>query len=246
VVLAALLPRHRMENVEMFTEDGLEIHSLNYEGEVSNFESIIQQNMRYHQQVSQKLIKSAMKGRQNPMNFEKMDQAIHTLNDAANKIDSARLEVIQKKDKVEIVKKECSEMQKKVNLTAKSAQEYCDEADKNQLELKSLEAATSEKANIVEKKREKLSAELAKYDRILGLELVNSSHGGIIFVFSNIHCDNPDKKFSCEVGYEGKQYKVSSCLPMVPGIEDMVQLLNRTNDLPGFVVNLRKKFLSVI
>ena len=97
----------------------------------------------------------------------------------------------------------------------------------------------------MEEKRVKLAGELAKWKLILGLELVNSSHGGIIFVFASIDRDSPDKQFSCEVGLENRLYKVANCLPTVPGIENMVELLNKTNDLSGFVVNLRKKFLTV-
>ena len=186
-----------------------------------------------------------MKGFQEPLTFEKLDEAIQTLFDAAKVIDSVKSEVNQKQEKIVIVNKELEELKNKVSITAKSAQEFSDAADKKQVELKNLVAAMSGKGDMVEEKRVKLSAELAKWKRILGLELVNSSHGGIIFVFTNIDRENPDKKFSCEVGLENRLYKVANCLPMVTNIENMVNLLNKTNDLSGFVVNLRKKFLSV-
>lgn len=234
-----------MAELEMDTQGSLEIPPLNYEAEFSNFDNIIQQNAKYHQQVSHKYIKSAVKGGQEPLSFVKLDEAVQTLFDAAKVIDSVKLEVKQKQEKIVIVKKEFEELKKKVDLTAKSAQEFCDAADKKQTELKNLAAAINDKGDIVEEKRVKLSGELAKWKLILGLELVNSSHGGIIFVFTNIDRENPDKKFSCEVGLENRLYKVANCLPMVPGIENMLELLNKTNDLSGFVVNLRKKFLIV-
>ena len=234
-----------MAELEMDTQGVQDFPPLNYEAEFNNFENIIQINAQYHHQVSQKYIKSAVKGFQEPLSFEKLDEAIQTLFDAAKVIDSVKSEVNQKQEKIVIVNKEFEEMKKSVNITAKSAQEFSDAADKKQIELKNLVAAMSDKGDIVEEKRVKLSAELAKWKRILGLELVNSSHGGIIFVFTNIDRENPDKKFSCEVGLENMLYKVANCLPMVANIENMVDLLNKTNDLSGFVVNLRKKFLSI-
>eukprot|EP00092_Neocalanus_flemingeri_P006911 GFUD01007460.1.p1 GENE.GFUD01007460.1~~GFUD01007460.1.p1 ORF type:complete len:236 (-),score=60.90 GFUD01007460.1:57-764(-) len=234
-----------MAELEMDTQGGLEIPPLNYNSEFVNFANIIQQNAQYHQQVAQKYIKGAVKARQEPLSFNKLDEAIQTLYDASRVVDSVKSEVNQKQEKLVIVGKEYEDINKKVNLTSRSAQEFSEAADKKQAELKTLVSATSDKGDIVEEKRVKLSAELAKWKKILGLELVNSSHGGIIFVFTNIDRESPERKFSCEVGLENRTYMVANCLPMVPGLESMVEILNRTNDLSGFVVNLRKKFASV-
>merc|ERR1712025_372539 len=115
-------------------------------------------------------------------------------------------------------------------------------AVEKELELKELASALSEKSDFDEQKRVKITSELDLWKRVLGLELVNSSHGGITFVFTNIDEENPDKQFSCEVGIYNQQFQIAHCLPMVVGLENLVKQLNRTKDLSGFVVSLRQKF----
>ena len=143
------------------------------------------------------------------------------------------------------IDKDVQDISNKICLSEKSAQEFSVKAERKEVELKNRANAMNDKGDIVEEKRIKLTSELEKWKNILGLELVNSSHGGIIFVFTNIDRNDPGKKSSCEVALSDRQYKVTQCLPMVPGLENMVELLNKTNDLSGFVANLRRKFVNV-
>ena len=234
-----------MDESEVENEEGFELPPLNFEAEYTKYDNISHQNGKMYQQVAQRNIKNAVTGCQGAPSFEKMDKTIVTLYEAAKVIDSIKLEVKQKQEKIETVETDVQDIGNKISLTAKSAQEFSVQAEKKELELKNRANAMNDKGDIVEEKRAKLTSELEKWKNILGLELVNSSHGGIIFVFTNIDRDDSGKKFSCEVGLSDRQYKVTQCFPMVPGLENMVELLNKTNDLSGFVVNLRRKFVSV-
>ena len=44
---------------------------------------------------------------------------------------------------------------------------------------------------------------------------------------------------------EGQKYIAVEVSDEVEGLQEMIKILNQTNDLSGFVVNLRKKFISI-
>ena len=43
----------------------------------------------------------------------------------------------------------------------------------------------------------------------------------------------------------GDEYRAVESSDEVEGLQEMMKILNQTNDLSGFAVNLRKKFLSI-
>ena len=44
---------------------------------------------------------------------------------------------------------------------------------------------------------------------------------------------------------EGQKYIAVEVSDEVEGLQEMIKILNQTNDLSGFVVTLRKKFISI-
>lgn len=44
---------------------------------------------------------------------------------------------------------------------------------------------------------------------------------------------------------EENKYRAGECSEEIEGLQEMIKILNDTNDLSGFTVTLRKKFISL-
>ncbi|XP_013626136.1 PREDICTED: kinetochore protein spc25 isoform X1 [Brassica oleracea var. oleracea] len=75
------------------------------------------------------------------------------------------------------------------------------------------------------------------YNQALGFH-VEAGHG-VKFTFTNIDPKRPTREFSFTVHYGNDIYTLLDCNPQ---LDDMVQELNKTNDLFGFVRLMRDKF----
>ena len=151
-------------------------------------------------------------------------------------------------------------MEREAGLAAESAQEFERAAVGRREECAALQSRSKTEGRRLSKERSKVTEQLDKWTNILGLEVVPCSRGFII-AFSNLSqvrqarqyqsCNasvsqtDPARRFSCqlEVG-EHKNYRAVRVEPQVDAIQKMVDLLNLTNDLSGFVVTLRKTFLK--
>ncbi|CAN8254903.1 unnamed protein product [Cochlearia groenlandica] len=80
------------------------------------------------------------------------------------------------------------------------------------------------------------------YNQALGFHI--EAGYGVKFTFTNIDAKRPTREFLFTVHYGNGIYTVLDCNPQVDGIEEMVQELNKTNDLFRFVRLMRDKFLE--
>merc|ERR1711962_846528 len=126
---------------------------------------------------------------------------------------------------------------------ASSAQEFRGKAERKEAEVAKLQRTVVNKEGQVGEERAKLEAELARWKRTLGLEIVTTK-SGITFTFSNIVREDPERKFRCELVLVEGRYGVHHCDPKVNWLEAMVERLNVSNDLSGFMDTLRKKFVT--
>ena len=151
-------------------------------------------------------------------------------------------------------------MEREAGLAAESAQEFERAAVGRREECATLQSRSKTEGRRLSKERSKVTEQLDKWTNILGLEVVPCSRGFVI-AFSNLsqvrqarqyqNCNasvlqtDPARRFSCqlEVG-EDRNYRAVRVEPPVDAIQKMVDLLNLTNDLSGFVVTLRKTFLK--
>ena len=74
-----------------------------------------------------------------------------------------------------------------------------EEALKKKRELARHQTQATSSRDLIEEKKGKLGVEMEKWKDALGLNLVLSTHGGIIFNFSNIIRQSPERQFSCEI-----------------------------------------------
>ncbi|KFK34120.1 hypothetical protein AALP_AA5G104000 [Arabis alpina] len=80
------------------------------------------------------------------------------------------------------------------------------------------------------------------YNQALGFH-VEAGHG-VKFTFTNIDAKRPTREFSFTVHYGNDTYTLLDCNPQLDDVEEMVQELNKTNDLFRFVRLMRDKFLK--
>jgi len=137
-----------------------------------------------------------------------------------------------------------------------------EDSDK-QLELLKMNLGGKEK--IIENSRKTLQGDLKKWKDVLGLELATSTRGGTVFTFTNIEKQDPSRKFMCHLGLsntttdvkleEGskdeparynRKYIEIDCDPALPKLDELVNILNKTNDLSGFVQKIHQKFKEIV
>ncbi|CAH8390405.1 unnamed protein product [Eruca vesicaria subsp. sativa] len=78
------------------------------------------------------------------------------------------------------------------------------------------------------------------YNQSLGFH-VEAGHG-VKFTFTNIDAKSPTREFSFTLHYGNDIYTLLDCNSQLDDIDEMVQDLNKTNDLFGFVRLMRNKF----
>ncbi|KAL1222118.1 putative kinetochore protein SPC25 [Cardamine amara subsp. amara] len=109
-------------------------------------------------------------------------------------------------------------------------------------QLQALSTSTSEEnaAKVTEDKSD-IHEAISWYNQALGFH-VEAGHG-VKFTFTNIDAKRPTREFSFTVHYGSDIYTLLDCDLQLDDIKEMVQELNKTNDLFGFVRLMRDKFL---
>ncbi|VVB04774.1 unnamed protein product [Arabis nemorensis] len=101
--------------------------------------------------------------------------------------------------------------------------------------------ALSDNAGKVTEKPD-INEAISWYNQALGFH-VEAGHG-VKFTFTNIDAKRPTREFSFTVHYGNDTYTLLDCNPQMDDAEEMVQELNKTNDLFRFVRLMRDKFLK--
>ncbi|KAK3108259.1 hypothetical protein FSP39_004318 [Pinctada imbricata] len=85
------------------------------------------------------------------------------------------------------------------------------------------------------------------YSERLALNIIKCSGGRLQFVFTSINPNDPEAVcyFFMKIEGENRKYNVVDCEPAVPDLEELVEKLNRTNNLKSFVVAVRKRFKDI-
>ena len=225
----------------MDLEDTLE-KVLSPEDEIENFENIMKVNLQRFQNISA-LLQNSVKL---PSPSKRVEKALHALKKSIakvtsleNKVNAVNKKLVNTKKEVKNLQSDTEDLERKCNDL-----EICEE--KQGEKLQSLRNVLENKEIFFEKAKQGVSKEVSAYEKYLGLQLINSTHGGIIFVFRNISRDQPSKRFCFELLLSGRHYEMNNCHPMVENNGEMVKTLNKTGDLSGFVSQIRGKFLDII
>ncbi|CAH2064902.1 unnamed protein product [Thlaspi arvense] len=103
-------------------------------------------------------------------------------------------------------------------------------------------SVSKENAGKVTEGKADIQEAISWYNQALGFH-VEAGHG-VKFTFTYIDAKRPTSEFSFTVHYGNDIYTLMDCNPQLDDIEEMVQELNKTNDLFGFVRLVRVKFLK--
>ena len=81
----------------------------------------------------------------------------------------------------------------------RSVEELTRRAGERETRLAARRSEAGRERSLAEEERRGVSGELERFKETLGLELVSSTHGGTLFIFTNVDRNEPDKKFSFEL-----------------------------------------------
>ncbi|KAJ0241696.1 Kinetochore protein SPC25 [Hirschfeldia incana] len=101
-------------------------------------------------------------------------------------------------------------------------------------------SVSKDNASKVNENKSNIDEAISWYNQALGFH-VEAGHG-VKFTFTNIDAKKPTREFSFTVHYGNDIYTLLDCNPHFDDMDEMVQELNKTNDLFGFVRLMRNKF----
>ena len=177
---------------------------LNYEEEFIRFSETVATNLEKFQRSCDDIKKIEYNDNSLMANSEKVNAALQSFLAALNHREKVAFELDQEEQYVRDIAKDIRDVSEQEVESSKKLAEMNEAAVKKKSQLAAKRTQTSSSRDLFEEKRGKISGELEKWKSTLGLELFVSTHGGIIFSFSNVLRDSPEKTFTCEL--EGKMY----------------------------------------
>ena len=177
---------------------------LNYEEEFIRFSETVATNLEKFQRSCDDIKKIEYNDNSLMANSEKVNAALQSFLAALNHREKVAFELDQEEQYVRDIAKDIRDVSEQEVESSKRLAEMNEAAVKKKSQLAAKRTQTSSSRDLFEEKRGKISGELEKWKSTLGLELFVSTHGGIIFSFSNVLRDSPEKTFTCEL--EGKMY----------------------------------------
>ena len=235
----------------------LELEPLCYDEEFKNFDNTLNQNLTRFNKVTEEVDKFKADNYINS-NIENLDEALQSLIRCASDKENVSAKLEDEKAHIDDAIKEIGDILTQMDSSNKMLAKENEDVTKMKRELSQHQTKTTSCRDLIEEKKGKLGVEMEKWKETLGLNLVLSTHGGIIFNFTNVMRENPERRFMCEIkgnvvfktllilellfSVVDKVYRVENCTPRIPDIDAMLEVLNQTNDLSGFAVTLRRKF----
>ncbi|WOL04736.1 kinetochore protein spc25 isoform X1 [Canna indica] len=128
------------------------------------------------------------------------------------------------------------QLKKKVLDLRRKRDEYAAFISEQLVALEDLEEKSSQ--DIIERKKTEEAIEW--YSRILGFRV--ECVQGVKFIFNKIDPKNPDDEYSFSIRLENDAYKLLDCNPYLEGVLELLQDLNKSNNLFKFARIMREKF----
>ncbi|XP_076327469.1 kinetochore protein Spc25-like isoform X2 [Tachypleus tridentatus] len=163
-------------------------------------------------------------------------------------------EVIEKKKAIEGQERKVQELTKLLH----GLQEEVDHAHLEEKEFKTLlqtlEKSLEKKKTGIEAKEKSSQEEavecqkaLSYFQQRLALKIKRSRDDWLTFIFTSIDPNDVERKFSFALKVnEGNLFEVPGCDPPIPGLSELVEDLNRHNNLLAFVYVIRQRFKALI
>lgn len=173
-----------------------EFEPLDYEAELLKFCNVLDQNKIKFQNKTQDetILNSEIMD-----NLEKLSEAIAALDEATNQKENVRLKTSNEEKNLEDILNEVKAISKREQTTKKKLLGISETVEKKKSELHTKRNQNASSSDLYKEKQNVMSSELEKWKKTLGLELIRSTHEGLIFKFTNVQRDDPDKIFTCEL-----------------------------------------------
>jgi hypothetical protein len=115
------------------------------------------------------------------------------------------------------------------------------------VDVNSLSSELQSDAQQTEVKLSELHKGVDHFAKYLGLKFERAGDNCLKMTFTHIDEHDVDKEFTFSVYVdEFSRYKVVECEPIVSGIDDALDDLNRSNDFGSFVKFMRNKFRASV
>ena len=176
----------------------LEFEPLCYEDEFKNFDRTLDQNLTRFNKVNEEVDKFEADNYMNS-NIELLDEALQSLIKSASNKDKMLATLEKEKTHIDDAIREIDEILCQRDSNNKMLAKANEEVLKKSRELSQRQTQTTSSRDLIEEKKGKLGVEMEKWKETLGLNLVLSTHGGIIFNFTNVMREDPQRRFMCEI-----------------------------------------------
>ena len=176
----------------------LEFEPLCYEDEFKNFDRTLDQNLTRFNKVNEEVDKFEADNYMNS-NIELLDEALQSLLKSASNKDKMSATLEKEKTHIDDAIREIDEILSQRDSNNKMLAKANEEVLKKNRELSQRQTQTTSSRDLIEEKKGKLGVEMEKWKETLGLNLVLSTHGGIIFNFTNVMREDPHRRFMCEI-----------------------------------------------
>ena len=176
----------------------LELEPLCYDEEFNNFDCTLNQNLTRFNKVTEEVDKFKADNYINS-NIDNLDEALQSLIRCASDKETVSAKLEEEKAHIDDAIKDIGDILTQIDSSNKMLAKANEEVTKKNRELSQHQTKTSSSRDLIEEKKGKLGVEMEKWKETLGLNLLLSTHGGIIFNFTNVMRENPERRFMCEI-----------------------------------------------
>ncbi|KAE8662232.1 putative Receptor protein kinase [Hibiscus syriacus] len=137
------------------------------------------------------------------------------------------------RDSMSTIKARVEELKRTVQFQRTRRDEYGAIISQQSLAL----SKTEEEAVHEREENGEIQEAISWYNRVLGFQ-IEGGHG-VKFMFNDINLKNPKQEYSFTIRHANDDYSLLDCNPQLNGIKELINELNSTSDLFGFVRIMR-------
>jgi len=185
----------------------------------------------------------SMCNRETSWNFQEAYQKIDELNTFSQRKENEDSEIVKDRQglveaekNIQALKEQTTALKQNIHETNRNM-----EASHERLRHEMAQMSGSE----ADRRVKELEAQLTKLGSALGLNVIRSTHGSLILTFSNLDRANPDQVNSIEIKVVDRKWTFVHSNPDIQNIDEMVRILNETNNLSGFISSARRVFVKI-
>lgn len=166
-----------------------------------------------------------------------------------NEMEDLKMKIVKKETELQKIREDQITRNADFQELEKLAMEFQNRQKDIEQRIGILATKQKEKQGTDEAKRASLKEYVTRAKQYLGLSIARTSTDSYILTFTNIDNRDLQRQFLCEIRVDGenkRSYKVLNSEPIIEDLKDMEKKLIESNNLSGFVVNLRKKFKQIV